>query len=395
MTKTFENAKAIGYADLLEKIKAVKLTEYGLCPEALADKIYAACAKEGDVYVHAGLNNADVDGALLDLLKEDPDAVFSGIAVAGMLVGAAAKFLYLPEGAKELTEAVRPKAEEYKLVIVNDIINVRESEGDLLLHLATAKDLADLVDGSYAPGHYVALPGEAPKKVAPDTKITELLPPEGAKAYYLGYRYYTPEEAEGLTAKDATNAVIRTLGEKDCIVAETAKLLLKDRAASCGRCVFCREGLIQLEYMQKEITQARGKTNYADLTKEIGEAMGYNTLCTVGQVSAEIALSAFSKFGAEFDSHIKKNVCPAGVCNSFEHIYIDPSACTGCCDCMDVCPKDCIEGKAKFIHMIDEFECDKCGKCIEACEEEAIKKTSGKLPKLPSRLTKVGKFKKH
>ena len=35
MTKTFENAKAIGYADLLEKIKAANLTEYGLCPATM------------------------------------------------------------------------------------------------------------------------------------------------------------------------------------------------------------------------------------------------------------------------------------------------------------------------------------------------------------------------
>ena len=44
--------------------------------------------------------------------------------------------------------------------------------------------------------------------------------------------------------------------------------------------------------------------------------------------------------------------------------------------------------------MIDEFDCDKCGKCIEACEEGAIIKTSGKVPKLPNRLTKVGRFKR-
>ena len=395
MTKTFENAGAIGYAELLEKIKGANIMEYGLKREPLSDKIYAACAKEGDVYVHAGLNNADVDGALLALLKDDADAVLSGIAVAGMLVGAAAKFLYLPEREKELTEEIRPKAEEYKIVVVNDIINVRESEGDLLLHLATAKDLADLVDGTFAAGHYVALPGEAPKKVAPDTKVTDLVPQDGVKAYYLGYQYYTPEEAASLTAADATNGVIRALTEKDCIVTETAKLLLKDREASCGRCVFCREGLIQLEYMQKEITQARGKASFADLTTEIGEAMGYNTLCTVGQVSADIALSAMKKFGDEYDAHIKKNKCPAGVCTSFVHIYIDPQTCTGCGDCLDVCPADAIEGKAKFIHMIDEFECTKCGKCIEACEEGAIMQTAGKLPKLPSRLTKVGKFKKH
>ncbi len=395
MTKTFENAKAIGYADLLEKIKEANLTEYGLCPAPLADKIYAACAKEGDVYVHAGLNNADIDGALLSLLKTDPDAVLSGIAIAGFLTGAAACFLYLPVEETALAAGLKAKAEEYRIVIVNDIINVRDSEGDLLLHLATAKDLADLVEGCYEAGTYVAVNGEAPKKVAADTKVADLVSLEGAKAVYLGYQYYTPAEAASLTAADARNAVIRVLTDKDCIVAETARLLLKDRVASCGRCVFCREGLIQLEYMQKEIASARGKAGYADLTKEIGEAMCDNTLCTVGQESAKIALTAFAKFGEEFDAHIKKNKCPAGVCKSFEHIYIDPAACTGCGDCLDVCPADCIEGKAKFIHMIDEFECTKCGKCIEACEEEAIIQTSGKLPKLPSRLTKVGKFKKH
>ena len=44
--------------------------------------------------------------------------------------------------------------------------------------------------------------------------------------------------------------------------------------------------------------------------------------------------------------------------------------------------------------MIDEFDCDGCGKCMGVCEVEAIIKTSGKVPKLPNRLTKVGRFKK-
>lgn len=394
MTGTYEAAKAMGFAALLEKIKEAGLMEYGLCPESLADKIYRTCAKEGDTYVHAGLNNADVDHALLALLKEDPDAVFSGIVIGGMLTGAAAKFLYLPEDEADLAAELKAKAEEYKIILVNDIINVRESEGDLLLHIATAKDLADLVDGKYEAGWYVAVGGEV-KKVDPKTKIADLVSLDGAKAVWTGYQYYTPEEAASLEADSATNGVIRVLGEKECIVSETQKILLKDRKASCGRCVFCREGLIQLEYMQKEITQARGKANFYDLTEEIGEAMGYSTLCTVGQESAKAALTAVGKFRDEFDAHIKKNKCPAGVCASFVHIYIDPTACNGCGECLDVCPNDCIEGKSKFIHMIDEFECSKCGKCIEACEEDAIQMTSGKLPKLPSRLTKVGKFKKH
>jgi fumarate reductase flavoprotein subunit/NADH-quinone oxidoreductase subunit F len=160
---------------------------------------------------------------------------------------------------------------------------------------------------------------------------------------------------------------------------------------SCGKCVFCREGLIQLQYMHKEFTLGRGKAEYIDLIKEIGEGMLTQTPCTMGQQSAIPALTATEKFEAIYKAHIKKN---CDICFSKEAIYIDPKLCQGCGDCADVCPHDCIEGKAKFIHMIDDFDCDLCGKCIEACEYEAIIRTTGKVPKLPNKLTKVGRFKK-
>ena len=75
-------------------------------------------------------------------------------------------------------------------------------------------------------------------------------------------------------------------------------------------------------------------------------------------------------------------------------MYLDPSKSQGGEKCADVSPADCIEGKSGFIHMIDEFDCTKCGKCIEACEYDAVIQTTGRVPKLPIRLTKVGKFKK-
>ena len=391
---TFESAKEMGYMAVLEKIQAASLKEYGLTAEPFADKIFRANAGDNEVMVYAGLNNADIDCALLALLKDDPEKVFDGIEIAAMLVNASAKFLYLPVWETALAEELKAAAEAHKIIIVNDIINVRETENDLRMHIATAADLADLIAGTYTEGAYICT-ADGLKKVPAETPVSELVSLDGAKAVYLGYQYYTPEEAAGLKAADATNAVIRVLTDKDCIVAETVKMLTKDRQASCGRCVFCREGLNQIEFMYKEITQARGKTNFASLTDEIGDACTYNTLCTVGQEAPKAALSAMKKFASEFEAHIKKNKCPAEVCTAFVHIYIDPHTCTGCGECMDVCPAECIEGKPNFIHMIDEFDCTKCGKCIEVCEEEAIVKTAGKLPKLPNRLIKVGKFKKH
>ena len=42
--------------------------------------------------------------------------------------------------------------------------------------------------------------------------------------------------------------------------------------------------------------------------------------------------------------------------------------------------------------MIDQDMCEQCGKCVAACDEGAIVAVEGKLPKLPKKLTKVGKF---
>lgn len=386
-----DTVKILGREAVLERIKEAGLCEYGLQAGPLADRIEKANGKAVD----AGLNNADTDKVLLSVLKEAPDKVFAGMCAAAYMTGTKEVTLYLPESEKDLMGELKETAEKYDVKIVNSIIDMRESEKHLLLHIVTAAELADLLDECYCRGIYVSADGAEVKRIDPDTKISDLVSLEGAKAVKLGYSYVTPEEAAGLTASAAANGAIKVLTEKDCLVQETLEHLSAYRRVSCGKCVFCREGLIQLEYMQKEITSARGKTDYLGLTREIGEAMRTNTLCSIGQVSAEAVLDAAEKYADEYEAHIRKNKCPAGACTSFVHIYIDPQACTGCGECMDVCPEGCIEGKAKYIHMIDEFDCSKCGKCMEACGEGAVIRTAGKLPKLPNRLTKVGKFRRH
>lgn len=395
-----ENAKNMSKEEVLEKIGALSIQEAGLHSGPLTAHFETALAKNAEegteLAVAAALNNADTEQVLLEVLKADPEKVLEGLAIAAYALGTEKKVLYVPEAETELAKTLEDTAAKYQTEVKAEFLNIRANQGNALIHIVTAADLADAFADAYMPGVYVSVNGSGVKKVAPDTKVADLADTEGAKALLLGYRIHQPEDA-ALTVAEAgiANGVVRVLTEKDCIVAETEKRLTASRKQSCGKCVFCREGLIQLQYMQKETTEGRGKMEYMDLTKEIGEAMCYSTPCTMGQVSAEIALTATELFGKEYEAHIKKKNCPAGVCSSFVNIYIDPKLCDGCGECMDVCPKDCIEGKAKYIHMIDDFDCTKCGKCIEACPADAIVQTTGKVPKLPNRLTKVGKFKKH
>ena len=137
------------------------------------------------------------------------------------------------------------------------------------------------------------------------------------------------------------------------MIHETEEVLLAERKQSCGKCTFCREGLIQLHTMVKEITEGQGKKEFTGMMEEIGEAMTFSTPCTMGQTASDFAMGSLKYFAGEYEDHIKKKKCAN-----------------------------------------NEFECTKCGKCISACENDAIIQTNGRLPKLPTRLTKCGKFKK-
>lgn len=392
--------KQLSPEEVLDKIKARNLREYGLCKEELSgriERVLGACGQaKRQPRVVAALHNADVDGVLLDLLKSEPEKVMEGILTAAYAIGAEKKILYIPEYAAGIAEQenIKKAATDYEVELCTAFLNKRACSGDLLLHIVTAYTLAEAMEGGSSEGSYVSVNGGKLQRIPEETKLEELADLTDAKAVRSGYRYILPRPDMTVAEADPENAVLQILTEKECIVAETEKRLTAYRKQSCGKCVFCREGLVQLQHMQKEITEGRGKTDYIELTKEIGEAMVYSTPCTVGQEASLAVLTALELFGAEYDAHIKKKKCSGGVCFSEQTVYIDPKLCSGCGDCMNVCPKNCIEGKANYIHMIDDIDCDKCGKCVEICEEGAVVKTAGKVPKLPNRLTKVGRFKK-
>ena len=50
---------------------------------------------------------------------------------------------------------------------------------------------------------------------------------------------------------------------------------------------------------------------------------------------------------------------------------VDSEKCTGCGECVEVCPVDAIalsDDKA----VINEEECSDCGSCVDVCPSEAI-----------------------
>ncbi len=385
-----ETLKALEPGALLECVEAAGVRETGLPGGMLADRLREAA---GMTAVAAALNNADTDFVLLSLLDTEPESVFQGIALAARFLGTEEKVLYLPEERPEAAAPLASLAQEYGVTLRTEFVNVRENENTLLLHIGTAADLAHAVRGDYVSGVYLSVNGGPLSKVPDGTPIADLADLTGAKGLLMGYEL-RPAKDGSLTVEQAPleNGVLRVLSEKDCAVAVTARHLLASRARSCGKCVFCREGLIQLEYEHREMTVGRGRPEFTDMTHEIGSAMGFSTCCTMGQNAARIALSAQDNFPEEFTAHIRRKHCPSGSCIKLVNIYINPRKCTGCGECLPVCPYGCIDGRPGYIHTVDDFDCTKCGKCAEVCPADAIVITTGRAPRTPMRPIKVGRF---
>lgn len=403
--KTPEILQNLSPAEVTEKICASGLCDYGVFTKPIGEEIKALLKRHeihpDPIAVTAGLNNNDFEHGLLGLLDDRADAILEGMQITAYALGAEHVVLQLPEGSEESCADAVQKAKERDIEVEYGIVDVRRNRHQMVMHFVAALSISEYFAGTYEEGAYVSVCRdgvcEAPKKVPYGTTIAEAVGevPE-SRFFAVGQEVFRPDEIDTAITKDFKigNGVIRFYPADCCIIQETEKELLRLRRESCGKCTFCREGFIQFHTTVQAIPKGQGQRDRLDIIREIGDAMTYSTQCSIGMQGQDFVVGTLDKFQKEYDDHIIRKKCEMQKCTAFQKIYIDPIKCTGCMDCMDVCDQDAIEGKAKYIHMIDEFECSLCGACIDACEEGAIIHTSERLPKLPTKLTKVGRFKK-
>lgn len=165
------------------------------------------------------------------------------------------------------------------------------------------------------------------------------------------------------------------MDEDNCMV-DVAKFYMEFICdESCGKCSPCRIGTKRMLEILTKITDGKGTMEDLDELEELGKIVKSNSLCGLGQTSANPIISTISKFKDEYIAHIVDKKCPAGVCKHLLKYKVEPDKCKKCSLCARNCPVGAITGvTGKEPFMIDQEKCIKCGMCISSCKFGAIVK---------------------
>lgn len=117
------------------------------------------------------------------------------------------------------------------------------------------------------------------------------------------------------------------MDENTCMV-EVARYFLSFTAEeSCGQCSPCRIGTRQMLQILTRITRGEGTMADLDRLERIALNVKSTSLCGLGQTCPNPVLSTLRHFRDEYEAHILKKRCPAGVC---EALVLSP--------CQHACP---------------------------------------------------------
>jgi NADH-quinone oxidoreductase subunit F len=117
------------------------------------------------------------------------------------------------------------------------------------------------------------------------------------------------------------------MDEDNCMVDVARYFLEFTTAESCGKCVPCREGLMQLLAIVKNIATGEGTMADLEKLKVLSRVIKDSALCGLGKTGPNPVLTTMQYFYEEYIEHIKNRYCRAGVC---QELFVAP--------CENSCP---------------------------------------------------------
>jgi bidirectional [NiFe] hydrogenase diaphorase subunit len=114
------------------------------------------------------------------------------------------------------------------------------------------------------------------------------------------------------------------MDETSCMV-DVAKFFMDFcMSESCGKCVPCRVGTAQMFDLLTKITDGEGTQSDLDLLERLTEMVKATSLCGLGQSCPNPVVTTLRYFRDEYEKHIHKKKCVAGVCTPVEQPVEEP-----------------------------------------------------------------------
>jgi bidirectional [NiFe] hydrogenase diaphorase subunit len=126
----------------------------------------------------------------------------------------------------------------------------------------------------------------------------------------------TPVDYESLRALGSImgSGGLIIMDEHSCMV-DVAKFFMEFcMDESCGKCVPCRVGTVQMHRLLERITDGSATMQDLETLKELCVMVKETSLCGLGQSAPNPVQSTIHYFLEEYEAHIRDHHCAAGVC---------------------------------------------------------------------------------
>jgi NADH-quinone oxidoreductase subunit F len=118
-----------------------------------------------------------------------------------------------------------------------------------------------------------------------------------------------------------------SMDEDSCMVDMARFFMAFVQDESCGKCVPCRLGTKRMLEILERITKGHGLPGDIDLLLELGATIQATAVCGLGQTAPNPVLSMIQNFRSEYEDHLLRHHCQAGICSD---LFISP--------CENACP---------------------------------------------------------
>jgi len=130
----------------------------------------------------------------------------------------------------------------------------------------------------------------------------------------------TPVDYENLQALGSImgSGGLIVMGEQSCMV-DVARFFMEFCLdESCGKCVPCRTGTVEIYRLLSRICNGSASQRDLQTLEQLCQMVKDTSLCGLGAAAPNPVLSTLRWFRAEYEAHVSERRCPAGVCSMDE-----------------------------------------------------------------------------